>query len=130
MSKRKPRRKKPPKTRAGGRMTESAFWGRIRSALRKSWRAWPPRNDVLRAATRPVANPTRKQRVETRCNECGGWFSRDRVSVDHVVPCGHLCRETAGEFIERMFVESSGLQVLCDQCHNEKTQEERHRALS
>ena len=33
----------------------------------------------------------------------------------------------AGNFIERLFVESVGLQVLCDQCHQDKTQEERTR---
>jgi hypothetical protein len=49
------------------------------------------------------------------------------VSVDHVIPCGRLERETAGDFIERLFVESHGLQVLCDQCHQDKTQEERAR---
>ena len=125
MSRRKPKKKKPAKTRAGGQMTEAQFWGRIRSALRKSWRAWPPRNDVVRAATRPLANPTRKQRVETQCNLCGGWFRRDQISVDHIIPCGRIDREMAGEFIERLFVESVGLQVLCDQCHQDKTQEER-----
>ena len=113
------------KSRAGGRMTEAEFLGRLRSALRAEWRKWPPRSDVLRNATRKMKKPMGRRRVEVHCAICRRWFDRERMSVDHVIPCGSFNLQTAGEFISRMFVEEDGLQVLCDTCHKRKTREER-----
>jgi hypothetical protein len=115
----------PIKPRLGGRKTESQFWGEIRSALRRKWMMSPVRADVLNAATRKLVKPRGRQRVETQCAACQGWFARKQVDVDHVIQCGALNAVTAGQWIERLFVEAHGLQVLCDECHNAKTKAER-----
>jgi hypothetical protein len=48
------------------------------------------------------------------------------VAVDHIIPCGALsCANDLPGFVERLFIEVDGLQILCDICHNKKTQAER-----
>ena len=39
-----------PRTRGGGKFTESQYWGRIRTALRHSAKRWPPKTAALKRA--------------------------------------------------------------------------------
>lgn len=48
-----------------------------------------------------------------------------KVSVDHINPVG---RVGGPEYIQKMFVPSNQLQVLCSPCHKKKTNEERKQA--
>ena len=113
-----------PKTRASKTWTEAAFWGFIRSGLRRMSRRWRPLvQDALNTARRPSQskkNPRLKWQFN--CAKCGGWFSRKNVEVDHIVEVGTLsCAAEAGAHIERLFCEVDGLQVLCKKCHARKT---------
>jgi 5-methylcytosine-specific restriction endonuclease McrA len=111
------------KTRNHGTMSEAAFFGFIRSALRGKSRWWKPINACKQAARRPVKDKGR-QKWEYQCNNCKGWFSEKETQVDHIVEVGALkSLSDLPVFVERLFCEVDGLQVLCIECHNKKTKE-------
>ena len=120
-----PKRARVPKTRNAGTMTESAFWGFIKSALRQKSRWWRPSREVKLAARRPYCGPNKRQSWEYCCAACGGWFPDKEVSVDHKTPVGSLKQpEDLPGVVLRLFCEKEGLQVLCDTCHGMKTQQD------
>ena len=124
-------KQKVPRTRGSGRWTEAGYWGWLRSQLRKISQKWPPIYEVKKLATR-AATPEEvkmfggKIKKVVQCNKCKNWFPDKKTSVDHVIPCGS-CRSVndIGPFVERLTVEVDRLQVLCNDCHKEKTQRER-----
>lgn len=120
--------KKPrvAKTRNAGTMSESAFWSFIRSGLRQKSRWWKPITQCKLEAKRPYTGPLKRQKFEYQCNECKGWFPEKMVNVDHICQAGSLnCAQDLPAFVERLFCETDNLQVLCEACHNVKTQNER-----
>lgn len=120
------RKPKVERTRNAGTMTESAFWSFIRSALRQKSRWWKPITQCKMKARRPYKGPNKRQKFEYQCRYCEQWFPEKRVNVDHITPAGQL--RTANDlpgFVERLFCEIDGLQVLCSNCHDEKTKSEK-----
>jgi 5-methylcytosine-specific restriction endonuclease McrA len=108
-------------------MTESAFWGMIRSALRAKSRWWKPTLIALEKAKRKSLSENKRLKWEYKCAKCKKWFKRASVQVDHIVPAGTL--KSAHDlplFVEKLFCEAEGLQVLCCECHKTKTNEERN----
>lgn len=106
------------RTRNGGTWTEARYFGFIRSALRAAFMKWGPKN-----AAKLNAKIGHNQYV---CAECEGVFGNKDVQVDHIEPCGSL--KDYGDlpgFVERMFCEVEGFQLLCKGCHQTKTNEER-----
>ncbi len=124
-SKIKEPRVKVPKIRNNGTMTESAFWSFIRSALRNKSRWFKPISEAKRLARRKYRGPNHRQKWEYQCAECKNWFSDKEIAVDHIVECGSLSKaEDLPVFVERLFCEVEGLQILCkDICHKKKTDE-------
>ena len=120
------RKPKVVRTRNAGTMTESAFWSFIRSALRQKSRWWKPITQCKLKARRSYKGPNKRQKFEYQCNNCKEWFPDKRVNVDHITPAGTL-RSAADlpGFVERLFCEIDGLQVLCSKCHDEKTKKEK-----
>lgn len=109
------------KSRNSNTMSESAFWGWIRSSLRMRSRWWKPISEAKQKAKRNCKNCGR-QKFEYQCNKCKKWFPDKEVEVDHIIDVGSLrCKEDVGDFIERLFCEVDGLQVVCKVCHQEKT---------
>ena len=116
--------------------SEAKFWAFLRSGLRAKWQRWPPRFEILKTAQRPYVlaldtngNPVgnKRQKYEYQCAQCGNWFPQKEVSVDHIEPVGTLkAYSDLPGFVERLFVGVDKLQILCDNCHTAKTQEERH----
>jgi len=126
----KTRKNAVPKTRNSGTMTEAAFWSFIRSALRQKSRWWKPVSECKQNARRIYAGPLKRQKWEFQCNYCKKWFKDKDIAVDHIIPAGALnCCYDLPEFVERLFCEAGGLQVLCangeNSCHHIKTQSER-----
>lgn len=120
-----------PKTRNSGTMTESAFWSFIRSALRQKSRWWKPITECKAKAKRPYKGPLKRQKFEYQCNHCKKWFPEKKINVDHIVAAGTLtCGADLPGFVERLFCEVDNLQVLCEPCHDIKTQAERNESKS
>ena len=118
--------KKVIKTRNAGTMSESAFWGFIRSALRQKSRWWKPITQCKQNAKRLYKGSNKRQKFEYQCNKCKKWFPDKQINVDHVTPAGELNKaDDLPGFVERLFCEVKGLQCLCTNCHNEKTKQEK-----
>lgn len=119
------------KTRAGCLWTEAKFNGFIKGAIRGATRRWPPKTQALKDAW-----------VERGVYKCVGYKRRwhhvpvsikvdgkrvRNVAVDHINPvvCPVAGFTSWDELIDRMFVEADGFQVLCKDCHGQKTADER-----
>lgn len=116
-----------PRTRAGGVWTEARYWSFIRGALRRAAVKYPAKGAVKKEARRakPKGAPGR-HRFEYQCNHCNEWFKDSDTQVDHIVPAGSLLSyDHLPGFVERLFCEPDGLQVLCKPCHQVKTNDER-----
>lgn len=129
----KPKAKEPPKSRMRTpplpqypSWSTAKYWSFLRSGLRSCYNKWPPKWDVLKEAKRPYTGEGKQQKWEYLCNECQCYHKQKDISVDHKVPAGALNNydDMAG-FVERLFVGPEGLQVLCKQCHDRKTKDER-----
>lgn len=117
-----PRKSRVVKTRAGGTMTESAYWGMIRSSLRNSSRWWKPISECKKAAKRVYKGTNKRQKYEYLCNDCKQYHSDKETVVDHINPVGTLTQSSdLPDFIENLFCEKEGLQLLCKTCHRKKT---------
>jgi 5-methylcytosine-specific restriction endonuclease McrA len=122
-------RKIPSKSRNGGQWTEARFRSFVISALRAASRRWPVKWTVLKDALvgKTVNAKTGKLAQHYKCNKCKANFPAADVVVDHISPVVDTMDgfKTWDEYVERMFVEADGLQVLCKPCHSEKTALER-----
>lgn len=116
-------RRSTPKTRNDGTMTESQYWGWLRSSLRRMSQRWRPIYGALADAKRPVEyGDTLKWGGRIKfvyvCAVCADRFPRRLVEVDHIVPCGSLrAPEDVAPFISRLLCEREGLRVVCKTCH-------------
>lgn len=118
-----------PKTRAGNTWTEARYNQFIRGNLRRTSQKWPPISNALKEA-----RVARGEYLCAGCKEIVPASVRDEsgkrvknVHVDHIAP---VVDPTTGfidwnTFIDRMFVEEDGLQVLCNACHDVKTNNEK-----
>ena len=115
-----------PKVRNGGTWTEAKYWGHLRSALRRAFRFWKPAIDALNAARIPCTTRP-NQKWAYRCFDCGKYFIRKEVQIDHVIPCGTLLGpEDVARFLQRLTTEDpNGFTVRCKKCHQAKTTAER-----
>ena len=112
-------------------MNEAQFKAFIVSMIRRQTMRWKPKSEVKRKA--------RVSRGMYECAGCGkhgpatlpppkGKKRRiNNALVDHIEPVidpkvGFVDWNT---YMDRMFVEEDGLQLLCHSCHTKKTQQER-----
>ena len=76
----------------------------------------------------PYEGPNKRQKWEYVCAKCGWTYKATEVQIDHIIPCGTLkSYDDLPGFVERLFCEVEGFQVLCKPCHQEITNEERKR---
>lgn len=107
-------------------MTVSMFWSMIRAALRQKSRWWKPVSQTKMASRRKYNGPNKRQKFEYQCAQCKNYFPDKRIAVDHIIPVGSLMSsDDLKGFVERLFCEKQGLQVLCDKCHDAKTKQEK-----
>jgi 5-methylcytosine-specific restriction endonuclease McrA len=117
-----------PKTRCNGLWTEARYNSFIKSLLRQGSRRWAP-----------ISLAQKNARVERGLYECAhcrqlhpptvrdGRKRVQNIFVDHIKPIvdPEVGFTTWDECIERMFCEIENLQVLCRNCHDIKSNEER-----
>lgn len=114
-----------PRTRNAGTMTESQFWYMLRTLLREKSRYWKPIALCRKKARKQFVIEGRKKFLY-QCIKCHKYFSIEKIEVDHITKAGQLnSAEDLPGFVERLFVEVEGLQILCIQCHDIKSREER-----
>lgn len=117
------------KTRNGGEWTEARFKSFVTSALRAASRRWPPKYKALKEAFvgKMVNEKTGKMAMHYKCASCTKLFVATDVQVDHIEPVVDPKKGFAGwdVYIDRMFCEIKGLQVLCKVCHTVKTDKEK-----
>lgn len=105
----------------------------IRGALRRTFSRSPIIREVLFKVRREVpkynkdGSRSKKDAVQYRCNACSNYVGSTKVSVDHISPVVSVDEGFVdfNTFISRLFCDSTNLQVVCDDCHNTKTQAER-----
>ena len=87
----------------------------ITSTLRRASYRWPPRNEALKKA--------RVDRGLYQCAVCQECFSQKDIKIDHIQPVVSLKEgfTTWDDFMERLFCDVEGFQILCDPCHDAKT---------
>lgn len=107
----------------GGQWTKSRMHSFIAGALRMASNRWPPKYRARAAA---------KLRYGVyKCAGYGGVVPHEirakEVNVDHIDPVVDPVQGFVSwdEFIKRLFVEEDGLQILCDDCHNKKSNYEK-----
>ena len=114
--------------------SQAKFNNFIKSGLRTLSMKWPPKHNVKKWA--------RVKRGWYLCNGCkqvvpASTYLKDKqgrkkkisnVYIDHIEPIinPHVGFESWDQVIERMFVTEEGLQLLCRECHEKKTKEERN----
>ena len=121
-----------PKPYNGGQWTESRFHSFVKGALRNASQRWGPKAAVMRAARRDrgvylcAGYMRRAHKVPLSIKNPGRKATRN-VYVDHIEPVVDPVKGFVSwdEVVKRMFVEADGLQVLCRECHDTKTKEER-----
>ena len=122
----KKKAKKPKKVRKllkkpfnNGTMSNSAFFGWIRSRLRKmSMMGWKPVSVVRNEAKVPYIGDNKRRKFSYICSECKQEKDGSSCSVHHIIPAGKLSAfEDLPDFCRRLFVEKEGLRLLCDECH-------------
>ena len=105
----------------------------IRGAIRRVFVRSPQLQETLKkgrkdeVAHNKDGSVSKKKDVYYKCAVCGKWCKRKRISVDHIVPVvdpdvGFVDWNT---FVDRLFCSAENLQILCDDCHTEKTKKER-----
>jgi len=114
------------KNKAGNTWTTARYFSFIRSALRRAWTKYPVKYQVLNKARTPYKGPDKRTKWLYKCAHCSNLFKSTEVQVDHIQPAGTLKDYSdLPQFVETLFCEESNLQVLCKECHNAKTKEER-----
>jgi len=119
-------------------MTEAAFFGKLRSMLRKQWRHSQMYKDALNRAKVPYPHLGRRK-FSIKCEQCGDEYAlQERIEIgktksgntktvlayqiDHKVDAGSLKNfDDLSGFAERLFCSIDELQVWCYHCHKEKT---------
>ena len=110
--------RKVERTRNSGQWTEARYFGFIRSALRSAFQKWGPKHEA-----KNIAKVAYNSYMCAHCNEL---FASKEIEVDHIEPAGSLKTfDDLPAFVERMFCETEGFQVLCKPCHQLKTNQER-----
>jgi len=77
-------------------------------------------------AKQPYKGKDKRTKWVYTCASCEEQFKSTEVQVDHIKPAGTLkTYSDLPKFVETLFCEADNLQVLCKECHDVKTKEER-----
>ncbi len=104
----------------------------IINTLRRASFRWKPRGEAEKKFRVPNGTfKNGKTKYGYQCAHCNEIFMKKDVCTDHIIPVvGEEGFTTFDEYIERMFCDADGFQVLCSSCHDEKTAIEKERRIS
>lgn len=87
----------------------------ITAGLRRMSYRWTPRNEALKLA--------RVERGLYKCAMCESSFKQNEVVIDHIEPVVSIKDGFTNweDFINRLFCDVEGFQILCYPCHDQKT---------
>ena len=118
------------KTRNNKLWTEARYRAFIRSALRGAWQRWGPNHQTKKDA-----------KVGYNQYMCAGYGNaphvvgssilvegkrKNNIFTDHIIPVGG--DGDWNKVIENLFCEVDNLQLLCKDCHDQKSKDERAEA--
>jgi hypothetical protein len=105
---------------ADGTMTNAAFFGMIRSALRNKSR-WFLSIKICKEKNRlPYTGLNKRRKWSYKCEKCHKLFDAKEINVHHKIDCGTLNSfDDLSGFTQRLFCDSSELICICNNCHNE-----------
>lgn len=111
--------------------TDARYRSFVISALRGAFRRFPNKFLVLKnAATgKKINKATGKEAMHYKCKKCRKQYTQKDVQVDHVSPIVDplVGFTTWDDYIERLYCDTTNLQVLCKTCHTAKSKDERAR---
>jgi translation initiation factor 2 beta subunit (eIF-2beta)/eIF-5 len=103
-------------------MSDSKTRSKFVAGLRKLHQFyWPPKKQIL------IISRYKKDGFRTyfwKCEKCGKECTSKDIKVDHITPVGvqpDLLPGRIGEYADRLFVSIDDYQLLCHECHLEKT---------
>lgn len=110
----------------------------VTSQLRRLTMRWPPRGRVSKASRRELprkikkdGTPYKKANYEYQCKSCKKWFRSSDTVMDHVIPVVDPKAESSlteeefiGKFVVSLLCYEDNWQVLCNPCHDKKTEKE------
>lgn len=115
------------KPRNNGQWTEARYRGFIRSALRGAWMRWPPNHSVKQSARTGYGEYTcagyKRSAHTIGASVVIDGKRKNNVFTDHIEPVGG--DGDWNKVIENLFCEVYNLQLLCKECHDAKTKDER-----
>jgi 5-methylcytosine-specific restriction endonuclease McrA len=101
----------------------------LKGAVRRVFSRSELRNEVIKQSVIEHSDPDRK-RVKTwvLCAECKRPEAKSNVAVDHILPVVPLDSDfnhmSFDHLIDNLWCDIRNLQVLCETCHDSKTQYE------
>jgi len=119
------RRTDIPRPFNGGEWTAARMTSFIKSALRGA--RWPQKYKAIASAyVRDGINPRTGRKCKLhKCAHCLGLFPQSGVQADHKIPVvGPEGFQSWDVYIERLFCEADGFEILCKKCHAKVTKEE------
>lgn len=115
----------------GGQWSEARFHSFIKSALRWASQKWGPRNEAkkLKRTRRGfyMCEGYKRDEHEVAASVKVDGKRMNNVIIDHIDPVIDPVKGFVSwdEAVKRMFCEAEGFQILCRDCSNRKTQDER-----
>jgi len=104
---------------ADGTMSNSQFFGMIRSCLRQKSRWWHSIKVCRDKCKIPYKGVNKRRKFSYICELCKGEFDAKNINIHHTIECGTLtCFEDIAGFAERLFCDSNLLQCICTKCHD------------
>jgi hypothetical protein len=87
----------------------------VKGILRRASFHWKARDEALKLS--------RVDRGKYKCAMCDGIFPRQDVELDHIHPVvdPRTGFTTFDDYINRLFCDAEGFQVICEPCHDAKT---------
>lgn len=82
---------------------------------------WKPINEIKKQKRFNYTFPGKKNKYAWKCEICNKIIDSSELHVDHIIPAGSLRNsDDLKGFVERLFCEIDGFQILCSSCNLNK----------